>query len=184
MSPRRGSSSLFKRRRHITSETPFRLSFSLLAPARSKQAEQSRRSPPLIAPAVSPPFFGPEPSRSPSTSPRTSTAPPRDRFRSLLDGVEATAVNHPNPTAGAPPLSPPTLLRPSPTRIKVAVSFVVPYSTSPATSLFNLGAATAGNTARRPLVAPRPGPSSCATSARMEAAQPCWTYSRPPLPPF
>ena len=37
---------------------------------------------------------------------------------------------------------------------------------------------------RRPLVAPRPGPSSCATSARMEAAQPCWTYSRPPLPPF
>ena len=37
---------------------------------------------------------------------------------------------------------------------------------------------------RRPLVAPRPGPSSCATSARTEAAQPCWTYSRPPLLPF
>ena len=37
---------------------------------------------------------------------------------------------------------------------------------------------------RRPLVAPRPGLSSCATSARTEAAQPCWTYSRPPLPPF
>jgi len=47
-----------------------------------------------------------------------------------LDGIEAAAVNHLNPTAGAPPLSPPTHLRPSPTRIKVAVSFVVPYSTS------------------------------------------------------
>ena len=85
----------------------------------------------------------------------------RSEVSATLSGIEAATVNHPNPTAGAPPLSPPTLLRPSPTRIKVAVSFVVPYSTSPATSLFDLGAATAGNTARRrapPLAAARSSP--------------------------
>ena len=106
-------------------------------PARSKPAEQSRRSTLLLAPAVPPPFVGPEPSRSPSTSPRTSIAPPRARFRPPLAGIEAVAVGRRSPKHRAPPLSPPILLRLSSTRFKVWVGFFLPSSTS--STLFLLG---------------------------------------------
>ena len=188
-------------RHHLSSATTSQAKPRFASPSSpfSRPREAGRRSraaarcssPPPVAPAVLPPFFKPEPFPSYRTSPRTSKATSRARFRPLLAGIKAAAVGRRNPKPRAPPLlvDVPFL----PLLDSIQGSGGLPLTLIHVPDLFFLGfmrhlrrerfslpcAAALPSPARRP----SSGPSSCTTSVRTEAAQPCWTYSRPPLLP-